>query len=198
MPAFTTGAIYKSVSPDGTVEYSDRPRKGSIKVEVRPLQTYTPPAPPKFEMFQPQAEKQQGMPSYHIAIVKPQEGATIHDNTGKVAVLVRLEPPLEMDSRYTLQLLLDGQKVGKLSPRGEYTLTGVERGTHALQARLLTPLGKVAAQTNPATFYMKRMSILFRPPANGKGQPGGVQRAPRAPQMPKMPGPPNAGGVPLP
>lgn len=198
VPAFTVGDIYKYISPDGTVEYSDRPRRGATKMEVIPLQTYTPPAPLKTEMLQEGKLQKTSSYSYQVTLVKPQDGATIRSNTGEVEIAVQVEPPLEKDSSYAVQLLLDGQKIGKLNPSGEYTLSDVDRGTHTLQAKLLTPAGKAVVRTSPVTFYMKRMSILFHPPSDGKGQSGGVQRAPRALQMPKMPGSPNAGGVTFP
>ena len=48
MPLGSAGAdIYKHVSPDGTVVFSDQPGDDATKVETAPLQTYTaPPTPP--------------------------------------------------------------------------------------------------------------------------------------------------------
>lgn len=194
VPVITGAGIYKYVNPDGGVEYSDQPREGAAKVEVAPLQTYTPPPLPKIKRL-PEGKPQPGI-SYQISIASPQPGATVRENTGKVKVKLRVKPPLEVASKYVPQLLLDGQPVAKTSAGLHYTLANVDRGTHTLQARLLDPSGTPVAHSETVTFYMRRISILFRD--NGSGQPGGVQRAPRAPQMPKMPGPPSPGGVPFP
>jgi hypothetical protein len=192
MPALAVAGIYKYVTPDGRVEYSDQPREGAAKVEVTPLQTYAPPALPKKMTTEAQSQAQ-ATTAYQVSIMTPQDDATVRENTGRVVVSLQVVPSLEEDSNYTLQLLLDGQPVGRASTRLKYTLTDVDRGTHTLQAKLLNPLGTSVAQSEVITFYMRRMSILFR--NNGNSKPGGVQRAPRAPQMPKMPGPPNSGGV---
>jgi hypothetical protein len=191
MPLIAVGGIYKYTHSDGTVEYSDQPREGAAEVEVAPSQTYTPLPLPKSKTIheaQPQA-----IPSYQVNIVDPRNDATIRENTGKVEVMLEVKPPIEVDSNYKFQLLLDSQAVGRASTRLKYTLTNVDRGTHTLQAKLLNPSGTSVAQSEVITFYMKRISILFRNDGNSK--PGGVQRAPRAPQMPKMPGPPSSGGV---
>ncbi|QBQ53319.1 DUF4124 domain-containing protein [Nitrosococcus wardiae] len=196
MPAIAVAGIYKYVTPDGRVEYSDQPREGAAEVEVTPLQTYTPPQLPKIKTTDEIKTQAQAVPSYRVSIVTPENDATVRENTGRVEVALQVSPPLDADSNYTLQFLLDGQPVGQTSTSLTYTLTNVDRGTHTLQAKLLAPSGVSIAQSETITFHMRRISILFRKDSNG--QPGGVQRAPRAPQMPKMPGPPNPGGVPTP
>jgi hypothetical protein len=192
IPVLAVAGIYKYVTPDGRVEYSDQPREGAAEVEVTPLQTYAPPPLPKKMTTETQSQAR-ATTAYQVSIMTPQDDATVRENTGRVVVSLQVVPSLEEDSNYTLQLLLDGQPVGRASTRLKYTLTDVDRGTHTLQAKLLNPLGTSVAQSEVITFYMRRMSILFR--NNGNSNPGGVQRAPRAPQMPKMPGPLNSGGV---
>ncbi|MGR6035140.1 MAG: DUF4124 domain-containing protein [Candidatus Nitrosoglobus sp.] len=192
MPVLAVAGIYKYVTPDGRVEYSDQPREGAAEVKVTPLQTYAPPPLPK-KMITETKSQAQAITAYQVSIMTPQDDATVRENTGRVEVAIQVVPSLEEDSNYTLQLLLDGQPVGRAGTRLKYTLTDVDRGTHTLRARLLNPSGISVAQSEVITFYMKRISILFR--NNGNSKPGGVQRAPRAPQMPKMPGPPSPGGV---
>ncbi|BAW79915.1 hypothetical conserved protein [Candidatus Nitrosoglobus terrae] len=192
----TTGDIYKYTHPDGTVEYSDQPKRGAIETELRlprvyaPLQPKdkdkaaheeTPPLPP------------QAVPSYRVSIVTPHNEVTIRENRGNVEVVLQVQPPPEADSGYTLQLLLDGRAVSKPQNRLRYPLTDIDRGVHTLQAGLFDPSRILVAKSDLITFYMQRMSILFH--NTGTNNPGGVQMAPRAPQMPKMPGPPNSGGA---
>ncbi|KFI21661.1 DUF4124 domain-containing protein [Nitrosococcus oceani] len=193
IPVITLGGIYKYVTPDGKVEYSDQPREGAVELTTMPLQTYSPPPLPK-NMEAADQTKANAMVSHRLSILAPQDDATVRENTGKVEVALQVEPPLEVDSDYRLQLLLDGQSVGKTKTNLRYTLTNVDRGSHTLQAKLLDRAGAPIAHSETITFHMRRMSILF----HGNNQPGGVQRAPRAPQMPRMPGPPNPGGAPTP
>lgn len=193
VPVMTLGDIYKYVNPEGKVEYSDQPRKGAEEIKTIPLQTYSPP-PFLKKMETTDKTKPKAMVSHRLSILAPQDDATVRENTGKVEVALQVEPPLEADSDYMLQLLLDGQSVGKAKTNLKYTLANVDRGTHTLQAKLLDRAGTPVAHSEIITFHLRRMSILFR----GDGQPGGVQRAPRAPQMPRMPGPPNPGGAPTP
>jgi hypothetical protein len=199
MPVLVVAGIYKYVAPDGRVEYSDQPREEAAEVEVTPLQTYTPPPPPKIKMTTETKSQAQAITAYQVSIMTPQDDATVRENTGRVEVALQVVPSLEADSNYTLQLLFDGQPVGKASTSLKYTLTNVDRGTHTLQAKLLDPLGTSVAHSETITFHMRRISILFRGNGNdGNNQLGGVQKAPRAPQMPKMPGPSNPGGITFP
>jgi hypothetical protein len=195
IPLLAMGDIYKYVHPDGSVEYSDHFREGAVEVEVVPLQTYSPPPQPKVKVPSNE-EKPPPEPSFQIAIIKPQDDSTVRENTGRVEVKLRVDPPLEPDFLHTIRLLLDDQPVADIAASLKHTLKKVERGTHTLQVELLNPQGAVVARSDPVTFHLHQMSSLFWDKRNGP--PGGVQQAPRAPQMPRMPGPPNPGGVPFP
>jgi len=189
MPLLAMGAIYKYINPNGTVEYSDQSREGAVEVKVAPLRTDVPlPSKIKKTLSPEEAQPQQAVSSYQLSIVNPKNEATVRENTGKIEVTLQVTPPIDANSNYTLQLLLDGQAMDEVSTRPKYTLTNVDRGTHTLQAKLLDPWGRVVAHSKSITFYMRRHSILFR-------NKGGNHRAP---QMPKMPGPPSPGSVAFP
>jgi hypothetical protein len=93
-------------------------------------------------------------------IVAPGDGATLHDNRGRIAVVVAVEPALRAAAGERVELLLDGQ-VAASEARGRLALTGVERGTHTLVARVTAPDGTVRAVSPPVTFHLWHASRLF-------------------------------------
>src|SRR5699024_4573855 len=108
MPLLAMGTIYKYINPNGTVEYSDQSREGAVEVKVVPRRTNVPlPNKIKTTLSLEEAQPQQAVSSYQISIVNPKNDATVRENTGKIEVTLQVMPPIDANSNYTLQLLLD-------------------------------------------------------------------------------------------
>jgi hypothetical protein len=92
-----------------------------------------------------------------VSIVAPQNEETVHDNSGNVAVQVAVSGGKRAGDQ--LVLLLDGNPVpGRGDSR--FMLTGVDRGTHTLQAQLIDSSGSPRASSPVVTFYMWQASRL--------------------------------------
>jgi hypothetical protein len=90
-----------------------------------------------------------------IRIVAPTDDATVHDNSGKLVVVVQVTPPLAAGDRITL--LIDGSAVASAAAT-RFELQGVDRGTHRLEAQVIDADGGIAASSAPVRFQMWRAS----------------------------------------
>lgn len=95
-----------------------------------------------------------------IALTRPGNGETIHNNLGEVPVAVTL-PSTALDAGNRLRVLLDGKPYGADQKTREFTLTNVDRGEHTLQVQIIDARNTVLAGSNSVTFYMWRASKLF-------------------------------------
>jgi hypothetical protein len=95
---------------------------------------------------------------YSIAIVQPADDETVHDNQGNVGVQVAVSPGLAPGAG--IVLLLDGQPVAQETD-ATFLLSGVERGTHTLEAQVVDASGATLAASQPITFHMWQASRLF-------------------------------------
>lgn len=93
-----------------------------------------------------------------LRIVEPAEGETVANNNGNVIVSLQAGPAL---ADGTVELLLDGHPVEARRDGNAFFLSGVERGTHHLQARSISANGETA-QSDPVTFNLWHASALFR------------------------------------
>jgi hypothetical protein len=101
----------------------------------------------------------QGQGRYvQIEITQPANEETVHDNEGNVAVQVAVSPDLAPGDRVVV--LLDGQPAGEKEDT-TLTLSGVERGPHTLEARIVAKSGAMLVASEPVTFYMWQASRLF-------------------------------------
>jgi hypothetical protein len=98
-----------------------------------------------------------------LKIIVPAPDATVHDNNGKLTVMVESTPPISDDGD-TLSLTLDGTEVEKGSGPA-FALNDVARGSHSLQATIKSNDGTVRITSAPVSFQMWRASILFPPRA---------------------------------
>jgi len=93
-----------------------------------------------------------------ISVVAPANKTTIHSNQGKLTVkLHRVGAPPGAGVR----LVLDGVARPKIHRGSVIELDGIQRGSHTLQAVLLSADGQRVAASVPVTFYMWHASRLF-------------------------------------
>ncbi len=105
------------------------------------------------------ASAQQASPALPaITITAPANEGTVHSNTGEVSVAVTVAPRLEPGQ--TIVITLDDREVAR-GARRRVRLSGVDRGTHLLQARLLDAQGNVLAESDAVTFHLWHASRLF-------------------------------------
>lgn len=93
-----------------------------------------------------------------VAVERPAQDETVHDNDGNVSVLVRVEPTLARGNQVVL--LMDGQAVER-EDGPVFALTNIDRGTHTLQAQVTDARGNTLATSAPVTFQLWRASRRF-------------------------------------
>jgi hypothetical protein len=91
-----------------------------------------------------------------LTLIRPTDGETIHDNTGRVAVVVS-----GGRDAAGFQAYIDGAPAGGIHPAPAFHLEGIERGEHQLSVDAVDRHGRSVAATETITFYMWQASRLF-------------------------------------
>ncbi len=101
-----------------------------------------------------------------IAVAQPANDATVFDNGGNVDVTVAVSPALDKGAGDRIELILDGRRVS-LQSAGQFKLSGIARGEHSLEARVVDGSGNLLISSSPVKFHMWQASRLF-PNRRGK------------------------------
>jgi len=150
-------ATYKWVDKDGKVHYSDSPVAGAEEVKLAPITEI--PSTPVAEAPAPGAPDISPLdkPTEYssMTITNPKGGETVRSAGAGVTFVVDLQPGLGGGDR--IEFLLDGVVVGA---HVEY----LERGTHSLSARVVSPDGATKIAAAAVSFTMMQ-TIAPRPVA---------------------------------
>ena len=158
--------IYKWTDPQtGNVVYSDQPIKGSRRMELPEAQTYTnTPVPP-----QPDTDTKSPSPDQppyaKFSIANPRNEDTIRNTAGVVEVTLALVPALKAQDGDRITLVLDNAREYGPTSDLKFSLSGVERGTHTLQAMIKDGQGQVIQKSTPVTIFVKQASRLQPKPS---------------------------------
>lgn len=166
LPSLAVAGVYKSIQPDGSVVFTDEPRKDATKIEIPKAQTYS--APPKADAKNsaagakpPQPAKPKSETIYEqLAILAPGKDATVRQDAGDIEVQVGLAPALDSKKGHKLALDLDGRRMTEPSTNSQFTLENIDRGTHTVQAHILDEAGQILRSSDPVIFHVKRHSAL--------------------------------------
>jgi len=165
------GETYKWVDKDGKVHYSDKPMAGTKpvaeaeKVELKPVNevssTATPPPEMAVNNNEQPAEPLDSATSYtSMKITNPKAGDTIRGSGIGITIAVELNPGLGGDDK--IEYLLDGKVVAQSIPY-------VERGLHAVSARVVDPNGQTKIEASAVTFQVfQNNQTVTTPPAKPK------------------------------
>jgi hypothetical protein len=93
-----------------------------------------------------------------LEILQPEDQASYFEADATVSVRLRSEPALAGDD--TLRLYLDGESVAGPPNSLEYTLSGLDRGTHTLTAQIVNASGKEQIRSRPVVFYIKQVTTI--------------------------------------
>ncbi len=160
-------APYKWVDKDGKTHYSDKPPPPGVKaekVELKPLTEVTSePVPQSGDSADPSAPAEAASSGYDsFRITSPADQTTLRDPSAPLAIAVSLNPPLSGGDQ--IEFTLDGKVV-------ESPITGLERGTHHIGARVLSVNGgeRIAAPT--VTVYLHQSTVAPVTPPKPKPKP---------------------------
>lgn len=156
--------VYRTVNEDGSVEFSDEPKKGSVEVEVKDLETVESLGSP---VSNRSVSSKQEQPQYYdnIEITSPEDDQTIRDNTGNVSVTVAVQPRLR--GAHKLILYMDGKEYSSGSSTS-FQLENLDRGTHQLRAAVVDANSRQLIGSKSVSFHLHRHSILHPKPAKPK------------------------------
>ena len=153
--------IYKWVDPaTGSVVYSDQPIKGAKQLELPQAQTYAAPPPPPVSDTEGENQAANQSPYSKFTIVNPQNEATIRNTVGVVDVTLAVTPPLKTQDGDRITLVMDNARQYGPTADLQFSLNGVERGTHTLQAMIQNAHGEVIQKTAAVTIFVKQASRL--------------------------------------
>ncbi|MDF1655205.1 MAG: hypothetical protein P1U34_08850 [Coxiellaceae bacterium] len=166
MSAFLVGAnadIYRTVSPDGSVVFTDKNVNGDAeKVKLKPVSVSKPATEVTLtpQDLQLPAKTTSSADGYYtsVKIMTPQDGDTLW-NQPKTPVVVGVTPPLQPGDK--VQLKMDG-KVVRTNTTGSFELDYVERGIHTFEAQVLNAQGKVLRYSKTIKVYVQRTGLNNR------------------------------------
>ena len=144
--------VYKWVDAQGNVLYTDQPRKGAQEIKI----AKQPPSAAPTTLASVQQERRRYSA---VMLATPTHEDTIRDNEGNVKVAVDVVPPLRTDLGDRIKLSLDGGTVETDVSSPEVVLSGLDQGTHTLQAVVTDTNGRVLVVSDPVEFYLKHWSL---------------------------------------
>ena len=150
--------VYKTVTPDGEVIYSDVKTRGAKQMNVPKPQTYTPPPLPV--PVNPPAVTEKKAVYSSFTIDSPVNEETIRDNLGNIPLLLTLEPELNDKDGHRIQYFLDGKPHGRPTVDTEKAYTNVDRGEHQLSAAVIDKDGASVIDTPSVKVFVQRASLL--------------------------------------
>ncbi|MCX2832275.1 DUF4124 domain-containing protein [Microbulbifer thermotolerans] len=180
------GSIYKTVAPDGSVVFSDKPLPGepTEKIELAPTNVQ-PIALPRTLPTRKLSPRDQGGDDYagpvRFAIVSPMDGATIPPGQRSIVLEVAMDPVPSGD--YQFFAVVDGRPWAGASSGTSLDISALERGTHSVQAVLVDAAGNELARSQIITLYVKRPGGVL--PDNPAAQASQAPKAPVAPGLPR-------------
>jgi hypothetical protein len=177
LSGFAHSEIYKSVSADGEVVYSDKPSQGAERMPKRELSTYKPPELPARTSRRP-ARPARSDYYKDFSIIKPQNDATIRNNPGIIMVEVKLNPGLQNNLGHKVQFYLDDEPYGPPVDNYAVTLSNLDRGEHSLSASVINAKGEIQISTIDVDVHLKRESRLQNDQSTETDNPGNISENP--------------------
>jgi len=168
--------VFRKFHPDGVVEFSDQPTKGSEELKMEELPTYKfAPAVPTPKLTPRPKQKIKPKPGSvgpytSLTINSPGRNETIRANNGDIEVKFTLVPGLQFYQGHKIEYLLDGKSV--LKTDRPQILKNTDRGTHTLVIQVIDKNNKVLIHSDSVSFHVLR---FFKP------------RSKAAPPAPKAP-----------
>ncbi len=149
---------YKWIDEEGNTIYSDTPRAGAEEIKDREVQTYSAPPLPQTHT-KPQQQTRQAPVYTSVVIASPENDAVIIENNDSVSVSVQVSPPLSYPFGHRMVLMVDGSPYAKPGSATSFTVQGLPRGSHQLQAEIVDKQGKHLISSSPVTIHVKRHFI---------------------------------------
>lgn len=159
--------IYHWVDENGKTHFSDTAIPGTEELSMKEI-NLVPVKDKQNEAIVNElsldTEKQPAAINYQATITSPLNDAALRNNEGTINILVAIEP--EKENTHSLQLYLDGQKLGSPQISPAIRAQNIDRGTHQVQVELLDKNGKGLAKTQVVTVHLQRATLQQRAKIN--------------------------------
>lgn len=156
--AAVAATVYKWVDEQGVVHYSDQPHENAQKVELKAPQTYSAPknsAPPPARSA---PAPKSSAPVYQSCSITEPTNEQAYVNTDTVTAGVTVSPAVRPGD--TVVVTLDGSPVpGVPANGGQFSISPVDRGTHAMQMVVRDPDGATVCSSTSVTFFVRQPSL---------------------------------------
>ncbi len=150
--------VYKWVDETGITHYSDQPHPNATKVDLSKPQTYTAPAAAAQNESQTEPAPASTEPAYGSCAITQPVPDQVYVNVYSLTVQLQISPQQRYGDRVVLTL--DGREVGGLPSMGsQFTITPVERGTHAVQAAIQDGAGQTVCRSSLVSFFVRQPSV---------------------------------------
>jgi len=153
--------IYESKDKAGPV-FSDTPSPGAKPTDLPPPNVIQTPSQAKQKPAAP-------APASYMSLVvaTPENGGTIHSNTGAFGVRVKVSPALRASAGDRIGLKLDGTLLPSTYSSGKINLSDSDWQAaansssveHTLQAVVVDKAGSVKIESAPVSFFVHRAAV---------------------------------------
>ena len=158
----TAQPVYESRDKAGPV-FSDSPSTGSRELVLPPLAAPVPPPPASSSALPAPSVVE---PYTALNIVAPDNGGTIHSNTGQFTVQVSIQPDLQSQRGDALAISLDRTVLPTTRSVLQFDITPSEWQAaagddveHQLAVAVVDRTGAVLMTSAPVRFYVHRASV---------------------------------------
>jgi len=150
--------VYKWVSEEGVVIYSDTYRPGAERIHVSGNKP-TPNSGGDTSADNAGQNTSADAGGYEqFEILTPENGETVRSNEGVVTVGLSLTPTLAADHRF--QILVDGTPLKGQLKGTQFSLNGLNRGTHTLGAKIIDGEGNPVISAPSISFHLRKESVI--------------------------------------
>lgn len=148
--------VYRYTDANGVVHYTDKPPSKDAKPTKLPkLQTFGSAPPPSFDLSTAKAGPAPAAPEFSVAFDSPSPDQTYREPGSVVDVSVTVSPGLA--EGFGILFYLDGVPLSDIpGPSTRFSVPGLERGSHSIEAAVVSPQGLEVARSS--------ISVHMKPP----------------------------------
>ncbi len=159
----TAQPIYESTGKSDAV-FSDRPVQGDKVIDLPPINVMNPLAiPPPMVEESDKSKKVAAVPYATLKISAPENGGTIHSNTGQITIKSKVDPALQLELGHVIVARLDNTAISTTHKTmqfdimpAEWQIAAADSVEHRLEIAVLDASGKLLIKSEPVGFFVHR------------------------------------------
>ncbi|MCU7850706.1 MAG: DUF4124 domain-containing protein [Candidatus Thiodiazotropha sp. (ex Monitilora ramsayi)] len=148
--------VYKWTTETGEVVYSDTYRPGAERIRVSGSKSA--PSTIAEDAADQTTAAVDGETYQSFEVVQPENDETIRSNEGTVTVGLTLSPALA--ANHAIHVFVDGTRLEGEMKSTQFSLNGLNRGTHSLNAKVVDNEGNELVATPSVNFHLRKASVI--------------------------------------